>query len=60
MSTFAVLIWDTSSQSWTIWSDGYDTFRSANRDAAELCCSGHHAIVRRSPVVIPAALQVAA
>jgi len=60
MSTFAVLVWDTPSQSWAIWSDGYDTYGAANRDAADLCCSGHHAIVRRSPVVFPAAPQVAA
>jgi len=59
-SSFAVLVWDTPLQSWAIWSDGYDTYSAANRDAAELCFLGRHAIVRRSPVVFPPALQVAA
>ncbi|SBV35987.1 exported hypothetical protein [uncultured Stenotrophomonas sp.] len=59
LSSFAVLVWNTPSQSWEIWSDGYDTYSAANRDAADLCNSGRHAIVRRSPVVFPAA-QVAA
>ena len=60
LSSFAVLVWDTPSQSWAIWSDGCDTYGAANRDAADLCLSGRHAIVRRSPVVFPAAAQVAA
>ncbi len=61
LSSFAVLVWDTPTQSWAIWSDGYDTFSAANRDAADLEGQGRHAIVRRSPVVLPAAPhQVAA
>ena len=60
MSAFAVLVWNSPAKCWDVWADGYDTFSTANRDAAELCFLGRHAIVRRSPVVFPAMLQVAA
>lgn len=60
VSTFAVLAWDEPAQSWHLVEGGFKSYRDASRYAAQYETPSMPAIVRREPVVLPAAPQVAA
>lgn len=59
-STFAVLAWDETKQAWEVVERGMPTFKAATAWAVQFQTRSMPAIVRREPVVFPAAPRVAA